>query len=168
MADVKGKAAPKSTRPDREIERLVEFLAQAYNRKSWHGVNLRGSLRLVDHKMALWKMKNLKHSIWELAVHATYWKYAVWRKITGAKIGLFPFKGSDWFAIEDVSPKAWKRDLHLLDDYHEKLVTAVGELRPSRLGKEWDNLEPKIIGVAYHDIYHAGQIQLLKKLYKKK
>ena len=66
-------------------EPLLVLLDTAYNQTSWqHGPNLRGSLRGVSLDAAAWRPRPGAHNAWELLVHAAYWKYVVWRRLTGA------------------------------------------------------------------------------------
>lgn len=154
-----------------EIAQLVAILDQAYNKTSWHGTNLRGSLRRVTSPQAAWRPGTQRHNIWEIAVHAAYWKYAVARRFTGGTRGSFPLKGSNWFRRPEAAvaaDAAWKRDLQLLDDMHEALRNAVIHVSPKDLpktppGKKVSNFA-LLSGAAAHDLYHAGQIQLLKRL----
>jgi len=155
----------------REIEQLVAILDQAYNRPSWHGTNLRGSIRRVSAKQAAWRPGPKRHNIWETAVHAAYWKYAAARRFTGGGRGSFPLTGSNWFRRPDeahATESAWREDVALLDRMHETLRNAVMRLSPGDLaqtpaGKKVSNFA-LLTGVAAHDLYHAGQIQLLKRL----
>jgi hypothetical protein len=158
--------------PGPEIELLLAAIDRAYDQKSWHGPNLRGALRRVQLEQACWRPAPGRHNIWELAVHAAYWKYAVWRRLTGAKRGSFPLPGSNWFArpVEATAP-AWRADLRLLDVQHRLLREAVAGLPAARLrrvapGGKFTH-EAVISGIAAHDVYHAGQIQLLKRLYRR-
>ena len=137
---------------------LLRILDDAYERKAWHGPNLRGSLRGVTAEEALWRPAPGRHSIWELAVHCAYWKYAVRRKLTGVKRGAFPRKGSNWLPPGD----SWEADLRLLRDEHRALRDAVARASAQQLVK----YERLIYGVAAHDTYHTGQIQLIKRLQK--
>lgn len=135
---------------------LLKVIDQAYDHRSWHGTNLRGSLRRVSAAQAAWRPGPKRHNIWEIVVHAAYWKYAVWRRVTGAKRGSFELKGSNWFARDGGTESAWRADLALLEQTHRQLRAAV----PRAAAKdEW-----LLSGIAAHDLYHAGQIQLLKKL----
>jgi DinB family protein len=97
-----------------------------------------------------------RHCIWELVVHCAYWKYVVWRRLTGEKRGAFSRKGSNWFPVGG----DWEGDLRLLREEHRKLRKAV-EHAPAR---DLDSLQRLIYGVAAHDAYHTGQIQLIKRL----
>ena len=141
---------------------LLEILDQGYERSAWHGPNLRQALRGVSAQMAAWRPAPGRHNIWEEAVHAAYWKYVIRRKLRGEKRGSFALKGSNWFKRPvELSEKAWRADLALLAAEQGKLREAVvdylaGKTRPLPVRQ--------IFGVAFHDIYHAGQIRLLRRL----
>lgn len=60
-------------------ETLLALLDEAYDHRSWHGTNLRGALRGLPSAVAAWRPEPMRHNIWELVVHAAYWKYAVRR-----------------------------------------------------------------------------------------
>jgi len=108
-------------------------------------------------------------------VHAAYWKYVVRRRITGDTRGRFPLKGSNWFARPSARPstplaarREWQHDVKLLMEQHEQLRQAVRVLPRRRLraivAHGRDTAAYTIRGIAAHDLYHAGQIQLLKRL----
>jgi uncharacterized damage-inducible protein DinB len=150
-------------------QQLVFLIDSAYDHVSWHGTNLRGSIRGVTPQQAAWRPAANRHTIWELVVHAAYWKYVAWRRLTGSKCGSFPLEGSNWMSRpHEMSAKAWKADLQLLASAHRTLREAVAELRATDLarkpkGSKVTNLA-LVTGVAAHDLYHAGQIQLIKRL----
>ncbi len=154
---------------DARIELLLEVMDQAFDRHGWHGTTLRGSLRGVTSGEALWRPGSGRHNIWELTVHAAYWKYAVRRRLTGGAAGSFPRKPSNWPAVSEApDAAAWKRDIRLLEGEHQLLREAVRTLSPGKLEVlspkgVWTNAE-EIHGIAAHDLYHTGQIQLIKKL----
>jgi hypothetical protein len=87
-----GAGAPRRRRASlgksREVQQLLSILDQAYDRRSWHGVNLRGSIRGVSVTQACWRPGPARHNIWETVVHAAYWKYALWRRLTGQRRGM--------------------------------------------------------------------------------
>ena len=151
-----------------EIAQLLEIIDRAYNRKSWHGTNLRGSIRGLTSRQASRRPARGRHNIWEIVVHAAYWKYAVWRRLTGEPRGSFPLDGSNWFVRNGVNDAAWKQDVALLDRTHRALRIGIerlprAELTVSAAGGKVTIFE-LIAGIAAHDLYHAGQIQLIKRL----
>lgn len=150
------------------IELLQQSLSRGFDRKARHGPNLRGSLRGVGPQEAAWRPHPARHNIWEITVHAAYWKYAVWRRITGRKRGSFTLGGSNWFVRPgQTTTKAWKEDLSLLEQWHRRqfeVVTGLTEKDLDRKRGESSVLD-MAEGIAFHDVYHAGQIQLLKRMY---
>jgi hypothetical protein len=154
-------------KPDPAILQLLAALDEAFDARAWHGTNLRGSLRGLTARQAAWRPGPRRHNIWEIAVHAAYWKYRVRRVITGEDRGSFSLKGSNWFPRDRTDAQAWRCDLELLVDQHRSLRTAVETVAPTRLGSlrgKRYTLGALIRGIAAHDLYHAGQIQLLKRL----
>jgi hypothetical protein len=156
-----------------ELTQLLAIIDQAYNKTSWHGTNLRGSVRRVTPAQAAWRVSPHRHNVWEVVVHAAYWKYAVTRRFTGGARGSFPLKGSNWFRrpvdASQATAAAWKADVDLLDEMHDALREAVIRLPAKDLsrtpkGSKVSNFA-LLSGAAAHDLYHAGQIQLLKRLY---
>jgi uncharacterized damage-inducible protein DinB len=154
-----------------EVALLLRLLDESYEKKAWQGPNLRGCLRGVTAQQAAWRPAAGRHNIWELLLHAAYWKYATCRMLTGERRGSFPEKGSNWF-VRPVSPteRAWRADLALLELQHRRLREAVGKLADARLSRKprgskytTANL---VYGIASHDVYHTGQIQMLKRLWK--
>ena len=136
---------------------LLALIDEAYEKKAWHGPNLRGVLRGVTEEQAAWRPAVGRHNIWELAVHAAYWKYTVRRRLTGEKRGAFGMKGSNWFARPD-GVAAWADELAMLGAEHRQMRAAVAAAKLDAKGLHLAR------GIAAHDLYHAGQIQLLKRL----
>lgn len=151
----------------REISILLDNLNRAFDRKSWHGTNLRGSIRGLGVAEAAWRPGEGRHNIWELVIHTAYWKYAVRRRLLREKRGMFVHKGSNWFSVTSANEDRWKSDVALLVDEHEKLRATIEAFDPKELTKVYSGSTPNdqvILGIAAHDLYHAGQIQLLKRL----
>lgn len=148
---------------------LVRQMDMAFDKKSWHGTNLRGSLRNVALETALYRPAPERRNIWEIVLHAAYWKYTVWRRLRGAAKSGFARKGSNWFAPPDPQSLAqWEDDVKLLGSTHRQLREAVSALTVADLeatpaGSKVGNFEI-VSGIIAHDLYHAGQIQALKRL----
>ncbi|MCK9408649.1 MAG: DinB family protein [Bacteriovoracaceae bacterium] len=153
------------------IVALVQQIEESYRAHAWHGTNLRGSIRGLSIEQRCWRPSPKRHNIWEVVVHCAYWKYIVRRRLTGEKQGSFPLQGNNFFKRPvERTDAAWKKDLLLLDEMHELLVEKVSALTPDQLleypnSSTFTNLQT-ISGIAMHDVYHAGQIQLLKRLQK--
>jgi hypothetical protein len=156
-------------KPDPQVQALLDLLDEAFSRRSWHGPNLGGSIRGLSPAMAARRPGPRRHSIRELVVHAAYWKYAVWRRLVSEKRGSFALSGSNWFPRPDeADPRGWAEDVALLKAEHRRLREAVSSLTPAGLGRvpkgSRFTVAGLVRGAAAHDLYHAGQIQLLKRL----
>ena len=154
---------------DPSIAVLLHNLEQAFDRRSWHGTNLWGSLRGLTAEEAAWRPHPGRHNVWELLVHAAYWKYRVCRLLTDRGPRAFELPGSDFFPRPGPDEtQSWDSDLALLKSWHERLLEAVRAFAPARLeepaGSNGHTYQGLILGAASHDVYHAGQIQLLKRL----
>ncbi|MGE0359684.1 MAG: DinB family protein [Vicinamibacterales bacterium] len=148
---------------------LLALLDEAYDHRSWHGTNLRGALRGLTPATAAWRPGPARHNIWELVVHAAYWKYAVRRRLSGEPRGSFALAGSNFWArpIEGTA-REWRADLRLLADEHRQLRAVIAAFPPARWPRRAAGspftYAALARGAAAHDLYHAGQIQLLKRL----
>ena len=158
-----------AARPQCLTTHLVALLDQAFDRGSWHGPNLRGSLRGLSFDAVLWRPGRGRHNIWELMLHAAYWKYMVRRRMTQERRAFGRPGRNFWVRSTTAQPSEWRSDLALLIHEHHllrNLVTAfpAGRLN-ARVGRSRFTYAQMVQGVAAHDVYHAGQIQLLRRLY---
>jgi len=153
-------------KPDPMIAMLLDLIDEAFDRAAWHGPTLRGALRGVTVAQAAWRPARGRHNIRELALHAAYWKYAVRHRLGGAPRGSFALEGSNWF--DATASRTWADDVRLLVDEHRQLRAVIAAYPPGALRKAVDAKKQTAVftirGIAAHDLYHAGQIQLLKRL----
>jgi hypothetical protein len=152
-----------------EMRQMLGMIDEAYSGRSWHGPNLRGSIRGLSPAGASWRPGRRRHSIREIVLHAAYWKYAVRRRLRGEKRGSFPLKGSNWFLRPSREPgTSWSDDIKLLESQHALLRGVIASISPADLRRRPAggrvSCETLIRGIAAHDLYHAGQIQLIKRL----
>ena len=157
---------------DNPVDVLLISIDRAFDRQSWHGTNLRGSVRGLSAKDAARRPAPGRNSIWELVLHCAYWKYTVRRRMLDERKGSFERSGSNWLKIDVVNEKAWKKDINLLIRTHDSMREALAQLKPEDLwvkppGSKVDNFT-LLSGICAHDLYHAGQIQLIKRLIIKK
>jgi DinB superfamily len=153
---------------EREVTELLRTIDEAFNRRAWHGTNLRGSIRGLTAAESAWRPGPGRHNIWEIVLHTAYWKYAVRQRLWGGKRGSFPIEGSNWFKSPSASTTAtWRHDVALLDEQHRALRRLIAEQwGKAGAGRAYDAAARlyMVRGIAFHDVYHAGQIQLLKRL----
>ena len=148
---------------------LAHQLDLAFDRRSWHGPNLMGSLRGVTPAEAAWRPQPGRHNINELAVHAAYWKYRVCRLLAGDGTPPFGLPGSNFFERTTQPSRAeWAADITLLRAWHRRLRDLALATPASRLnapsGSHTFTVAELISGAAAHDLYHAGQIRLIRRL----
>ncbi len=143
---------------------ILALLDEAYSKKTWHGPNLRQSLKGVTAKQAAWRLGPNRHNIWEETLHAAYWKYVVRRRLEGGKRGSFVLPGSNFFARPEkgkASEVAWRSDLAILENEHRALIPVIRKILKTPAAKKHLRM---LYGIAFHDVYHAGQIRLLRRI----
>lgn len=157
---------------DPGIRSVVELIDPPKGFQPWHGgPTLMGCLRGVSADEAAWKPAPDRHSIWELALHIAYWNYSVRRYLDPEAKKGFGRSPANWPVIDNPSEKQWKEDKQFIKSEHEKLVEAIKAFpeeqvdKKSESKKEW-TYRQLLDGVAAHNTYHIGQIQLMKRLYK--
>jgi len=153
------------------IRQLLRVYDQAYTGRAWHGTPLRGAIRGISPRAALRRPGKNRHNIWEEVLHTAYWKYIVRRRLTRDESDSFPRDGSNWFPVRRGSTREWRAAVRLLDQQHTLLRRVIARFPAAQLGRrgwrsKWTN-EEHIYGIASHDLYHAGQIQLVKRLTKR-
>lgn len=157
------------------IALLASGIQPGPGQRAWHGGPTPvGAVRGIDAEQARWALTRRRKSIWAITLHIAYWKYAVRRQLEGGPRGAFPRAPSNWPALPNrPDDRAWASDVAVLREEHERLVQAIRELRPERLnrrppeGRRW-TYGDLIVGIAAHDAYHTGQIQLLKRLWQER
>jgi hypothetical protein len=145
-------------------ELVLRLLDEAYKKKTWHGPNLRQAIRGVNAKQAAWRPGPGRHNIWEETLHAAYWKYTVRKRIEGGRKGSFALPGSNFFLRPEkgkAGNAAWQADKELLEREHNALRASVDGVLNTPRGVKFLK---QIYGVTFHDVYHAGQIRLLRRL----
>ena len=149
-----------------EVERIADQLSRAFEGKAWHGPSVREVLAGVTAEQAARQPLPDAHSIWEIVVHIGVWEAFVRRRLEGEVITDVPPE-QDWPPVADTSETAWKRTLEDLERGHQRLRKVISELPESRLSDTVQGMGYSVYfmlhGVVQHDLYHAGQIALLKK-----
>ncbi|HZQ69753.1 MAG TPA: DinB family protein [Terriglobales bacterium] len=151
-----------------ETARLADQIRRAFEGEAWHGDSLLELLRDVDAAKAAAKPIPGAHSIWELVLHVAAWDGAVLRRTAGQAVTLSDEE--NFPAVKDSSEAAWRKTVELAHQIHRDLVKAVAAFPDSRLEEQvpgktqsYYNYFYMFAGIAQHEIYHAGQIAMLKK-----
>ena len=152
-----------------EAVRIADQLRRAFDGEAWHGDSLFEILEGVTAARAAARPIAGAHTIWELVLHVAAWDGAVLQRLGGLAVELSD--AENFPPVRDTSEGAWRAALARVRRGHEELVAAVASLPDSRLddmvpGKEgtYYTFYYMLHGVVQHELYHAGQIALLKKM----
>lgn len=150
-----------------EIERILDQLQRAYEGNAWHGPSVREVLAGVTAVQAHARPLQNAHSIWELVQHIAVWEDVGRRRLTGDRAPIAISSPEDWPPPDDTSESAWEQAKAALDRGHQALVEAISSTPESRLDEPifegMSTVYVTLHGVIQHDLYHAGQIAILKK-----
>jgi len=143
-----------------EIERIGKQLERTYSGDAWHGPSLRSVLEGIDDAEAKARPVSGAHSIAELAAHILAWREETLRRLEG--------NGRDLPMEENwPEPLEWSELLERLDLSHDRLTKAVAALPEEILDEKVKGRREShyvlLQGMIHHDLYHAGQIAILKK-----
>ena len=144
---------------------IVDQLHRAYAGEAWHGPSLSEILTGVTAPVASAKPISGAHSIWELVLHISAWIIAARRRLVGDPAELSAEE--DWPAITSHTEEAWRQTLAALEREHTALREAIRQLSDDQLRAKIPGADYSatfmLNGVIQHNLYHAGQIALLKK-----
>ncbi|MGH7742603.1 MAG: DinB family protein [Candidatus Eiseniibacteriota bacterium] len=146
-----------------EIDRILDQLQRAYTAQAWHGPAVLEVLAGVDATAARRRPIRSAHTILELVFHMTAWKDIVRRRLEGEKFDVTP--AMDW-PVPDEGDGVWERALAGLERAHLRLRDGVARFDPEKLDQAPASGSTAYVlmhGIIQHDLYHAGQIALLKK-----
>jgi uncharacterized damage-inducible protein DinB len=148
-----------------QLQRIAEQLRRAFAGGAWHGPAVMELLADVDAKTAAAKPVPNAHSIWEVVNHLSAWEEALRRRLAGEAVELEGER--DWPPVADSGPSAWKHTVATLQRRHAELIEAVENAPEHRLLDTVPNRDHDFYhmlhGCVQHELYHAGQIALLKK-----
>jgi uncharacterized damage-inducible protein DinB len=148
-----------------EIARILDQMDRAIGGEAWHGPHLQQVLDGLSAEQASMHPVKGAHSIWEIVNHLAAWNRIVHKRFAGTAVDVSP--EMDWPPVWDTSEVEWKRSLDNLRESRASFRAAVEKVRDEELheppaGTEWSRYAT-LHGVVQHDLYHAGQIAVLKK-----
>jgi uncharacterized damage-inducible protein DinB len=156
-----------------ERDRLIDNLNREIKGQPWHGPSLASILEGVTAAVAARKPSGGAHSIWEIVLHMTGWKREVTRRVHGGPAGQPP--EGDWPAVGEQTDRHWREVQADHLRAHDELIAAVRELKDEQLATRVPgnpaasegagiSFTATLWGLVQHDVYHAGQIAILKKI----
>jgi uncharacterized damage-inducible protein DinB len=149
----------------KETDRIRDQLDRAFTGNAWHGPSVLEVLENVTAPQAATRPIAGAHTIWELVLHIRAWENACRRRLEGDRAEL-PDE-EDWQAFDDTSDEAWQGTLKSLKESHQRLIEAIAKVADARLDEPilegMRSIYVTLHGAVQHDLYHAGQIAILKK-----
>jgi len=160
---------PMEQRSITEVDRIADQFRRAFDGEAWHGPSVLALLDGVTAQQAAAHPIPGAHSIWDLTLHIAAWERACLRRLQGDPARLSDVE--DWQPIHDTSDEAWEQTKQNLIDTHRELLEAIANLDESRLNEPiivnsstpFSTVYVTLHGGVQHDLYHAGQIAILKK-----
>jgi uncharacterized damage-inducible protein DinB len=148
-----------------EKKRTLELLDRAFRAKAWHGPSLLETLEGVNAATAAQRVVKDAHTIWELVDHVASWNVIVAERLAGKKPHISP--DLNFPPTPRPTPAAWKKSLARLAASQRRFRAAVAKFPERQLGRirpgtktSWNVL---IHGQMQHQLYHAGQIAMLRR-----
>jgi hypothetical protein len=145
---------------------FARTLEEGYGPGAWHGPDLKAAIEGVDTTLAFWRPGPERHNIAEIALHHAYHLHHVQSRLTGQPASPFLVAGDDWFALPSAADLSWAQIQALVESNHRRVVDtvrAIGDGKVSSPLKDDEQFD-LVLGITSHAVYHAGQIQLLKRL----
>jgi hypothetical protein len=141
-------------------------LREGYGPGAWHGPDLKAALADVTSALAFWRPGPGRHNIAEIALHHAYCARAVRTQMSGRPNEPFVLPGEDWFAVDDEQTMSWEKIRETLDAEQQRLGELIGAARAGAVNSPIADEERfgLVLGITCHAIYHAGQVQLIKRL----
>jgi uncharacterized damage-inducible protein DinB len=152
-----------------EVERITDQYQRAFDGEAWHGPSVLSLLEGVTATQACAHPIPGAHSIWELTVHIAAWESAIARRLRGDRAQLTD--SEDWTIINDNSEEAWQSTIQQLVANHQGLLDEISKIDQAKLDRSiiedpqtpFSSIYVTLHGGVQHDLYHAGQIAILKK-----
>lgn len=145
---------------------LPRILQEGYGPGAWHGPDLKAALADVSPEAAFWRPEPGRHNIAEIALHHAYCARSVRAQLSGTPVEAFVMEGEDWFALSGRGGLSWAEVQAAVESEQSRLASVVAGLSAGRAKSPLSETQrlDLVLGVACHAIYHAGQIQLLKRM----
>jgi hypothetical protein len=145
---------------------LNRILDEGYGPGAWYGSDMKAAVAGVAAGDAFKRPAKGRHNIAEVALHHAYWAGQIESKLTGKPAAAFPLPGEDWFELNTDKVLSWSAITDTLDSAQSRLAKTVKSLAGGKGHSPLSEKEQQdlVLGITGHAAYHAGQLQLIKKL----
>jgi hypothetical protein len=172
-----------------KTQSIISNLKETYSGSPWYGTCVKDILEKIPHEVVHSPLlrrgvggevsdKNVLpdvHSIYQLVTHMLAWKVFTMRKLRGEKEYSITLNSeADWAINKEISADEWKQMLMTMDEAHNQIISILEEKDDDFLSEKVPvksnsvfNYEYLLNGIIHHDIYHLGQIALVKKVVMK-
>ena len=142
------------------------IVKEGYGPGAWHGADLKAALAGVTPALAFRRPAPGRHNIAEIALHHAWCTRSVTAQISGLQGEPFPLEGEDWFDLPDEKTLSWSKVLARVELEQNRLGAAIADIEAGRTISLLTDVErfKMVLGITCHAVYHAGQVQLIKKL----
>lgn len=149
-----------------EARFLSRVLDEGYGPGAWHGPDLKAALGDVSPELAFWRPSPGRHNIAEVALHHAYCARSARGQLSGVTPEAFVLEVEDWFELPDEKRLTWQQVQSAVEAEQSKLAAVVSDIAAGRVPSKLSETERfnLVLGITCHAVYHAGQIQLLKRL----
>lgn len=145
----------------------LRVLQEGHGADAWHGPNLGAALADVTPPLAFWRAAPGRHNIAEIALHHAYCVRSVRAQLSGRPADPFVLDGEDWFEAGDEQQLSWPDIRKAVESEQQRLSTLIADIEAGRVKSAMSEEERfgLVLGITCHAVYHAGQIQLIKRLH---
>ncbi len=150
-------------------EVALRVLQEGFGPGAWHGPDLKAALADVTPVSAFWRPAPGRHNIAEIALHHAYFVRSVRAQLSGVPVEPFVVEGEDWFHASDERSLSWSSIYATVEAEQEQLRAAVGDIEARRIVSALtaDERFALVLGITCHAVYHAGQVQLIRRLHER-
>ena len=151
-----------------QLRLASRVLQEGFGPGAWHGPDLKAALADVTSSLALWRPAAGRHNIAEIALHHAYFVRSVRAQLSAAPVEPFVAEGEDWFDVSDEPRLSWTAIYTTLESEQDRLRATVDDVETGRITPAMtpDQCFALVLGITCHAVYHAGQIQLIRRLHQ--
>jgi hypothetical protein len=144
----------------------LRVLKEGYGPGAWHGPDMKAAVGDVTPELAFWRPGRGRHNIAEVALHHAYYIWSVRTRLSSDAGEPFVLQGDDWFELPDEGTLSWAKIQAIVETEQRRLETLVSDIGAGKVSSPLGDAErfDLVLGITCHAVYHAGQIQMVKRL----